>query len=464
MSESASRTVPEPGVFTPPFPAELSPPAAFLRMVKRGDGDLLSLMPGKIYRMKSGFLGLSRRSTVLFNDPRTVREILNDPDGIFPKSDLMVNALEPLIGQSIFTTDGQRWRRQRAMIDPAFSHMRLNLAFEAMQPAVADFLSVLSARADKGEILSLDMAMGQVTADVICRTVFSISLDTGIARDVFDDFAVFEQDVAQTRFLRLVCDPAWKKVPQPERVLAACRRIRAHLGTLIDTHLDAAPGSYDDIASAVIAATDSDSGEPFTREELIDQLGVFFLAGHKTTASALTWVMFVLGTRPELMARLREEVDAAGDIGLATLKRMPFTRAVFKEALRLYPPITFMPRVAMRDATIGGQKVRRGAIVMISPWSLHRHYDLWRGPHGFDPERFMPEREHEIVPGSFIPFGAGPHICIGAGFAQLESAFIIAELVRRFDIDIEHAEAVRPVARLTTRPATEIRMRVRHRA
>lgn len=449
--------------FTPPYPAELPAALAFFRMIARGDGDLLSLMPAKIYRMKSGTLGLSRRSTVLFNDPADLRDILEDRDGVFPKSDLMVNALEPLIGQSVFTTDGETWRRQRAMIDPAFSHMRLSVAFAAMQAAVSDYLPVLAARADAGEAFSLDEAMSHLTADIICRTVFSVSLESGIAKDVFEDFAVFEKDVAQVKFLRLVFDPAWKKVPQKPHVLAACERIRRHIGTLTDTHLGAAPGTYDDIASAVIASRDADTGAPFTRDELIDQLGVFFLAGHKTTASALTWLFFILASAPDLLLRLRTELDAAGEIGPDALKRLPFARALFRETLRLYPPITFMPRVALRDAVIGGRKVRRGAIVMVSPWTIHRHHDHWREPHRFDPDRFMPGRENELVPGAFIPFGGGPHICIGAGFAQMESALIIAALARAFDFEVEGAGKVRPVAHLTTSPAREIRVRVRHR-
>jgi len=449
--------------FTPPFPAELPASLAFIRMLARGDGDLLSLMPARIYRMKSGTLGLSRRSTVLFNDPADVREILEDREGVFPKSDLMVNALEPLIGQSVFTTDGEKWRRQRAMIDPAFSHMRLSVAFAAMQSAVDDYIVTLRARADAGEAFSLDEAMSHLTADIICRTVFSVSLESGIAQDVFEDFAVFERDVAQVKFLRLVFDPAWKKVPQPDHVLAACARIRRHLGSLIDTHLHAAPGTYDDIASAVIASRDSETGAAFTRDELIDQLGVFFLAGHKTTASALTWLFFILATRPALLSRLRDELDGAGEIGTNALKALPFARALFRETLRLYPPITFMPRVALRDAVIGGRKVRRGAIVMISPWTLHRHYRLWREPHHFDPDRFMPGREGELVPGALIPFGAGPHICIGAGFAQMESALIIAALGRSFDFEVAGADEVRPVAHLTTSPARQITVRVRHR-
>ncbi|MEO1309384.1 MAG: cytochrome P450 [Pseudomonadota bacterium] len=451
--------------FSPPRPAELPPIAALARTVWRGDGDLLSLMPGAAYRMKHGQLGYSRRSIVLFNDPVLVREILNDPGEAFPKSDLMVNALEALIGDSIFVSDGPKWRRQRAMIDPAFSRMRLALAFSSMQAAVDAYERVLAERAASGEAFSLDLAMSELTADIICRTVFSVSLDTGVARDVFDDFTLFERDVAQVKIWRLIVDPAWTKAPQSEQVLTACARIRRHLGTLIDTHTGDGADAYDDIASAVIAARDAETGDPFTRDELIDQLGVFFLAGHETTASALTWALYVLATRPEFLARLREEVDGLAEDGASmdAVKSLNFVRAFFKETLRLYPPLTFMPRVANRAVTIGDRRLKKGALVMISPWTIGRHKDLWDDPDRFDPDRFSPEREKEIVPGSYIPFGHGPHTCVGAGFAALESALILARLASRFDFEIEAPEAVRPAARLTTRPARQIIAHVRER-
>ena len=130
--------------------------------------------------------------------------------------------------------------------------------------------------------------MSHLTADIICRTVFSTALQTGVAVDVFEDFTLFERSAVQVDVLRLIFKPAWSDFPQPPEVLAACERIRRHLGTLVDSHLDN-PKAFDDIASSVIAARDQETGEPFSREELIDQLGVFFLAGHETTASALTW-------------------------------------------------------------------------------------------------------------------------------------------------------------------------------
>jgi cytochrome P450 len=303
------------------------------------------------------------------------------------------------------------------------------------------------------------MAMSNLTADIICRTVFSTSLKSQTARDVFDAFTVFERSVEQVKLWRLIVDPAWTKPPQQPHVLEACRRIRQHLGDLVDTHVQDHGGTYDDIAAAVVAAEDGPGGRTFSREDLIDQLGVLFLAGHETTASALTWAFYILSMQPEIVARIRAEVASiAGDgpIEFDHIKHLSYTRNVFRETLRLYPPITFLPRVAAERTHIGDTKIRRGALIMIAPWALHRHESYWRQPNVFDPDRFSPARENEMTPGAYIPFGYGPRVCVGAGFAAMEAALILARLTRRFDFHMNDAAHVRPVARLTTRPAEEI--------
>ncbi|WP_208976970.1 cytochrome P450 [Stappia sp. ES.058] len=454
-------------MYAPPRTRSLPSLLALLRCVWRGDGDLLGLLPAAAYRMSIGPLGYSRRSTVIVNDPDLVLHVLKDPDQIFPKSDLMVGALEPLVGDSIFVSAGARWRRQREMIDPAFSHIRLNRAFTAMQAAVDAHETRLDGAAAERTPVSLDLAMSHLTADIITRTVFSTPLQSRIAHDVFADFAAFERHVAHVKLSRLIFDPAFHPVAQPPEVLAACARIRRHLGEMIDTHL-ADGGAYNDIASAVIGARDTQEGNGarFTREELIDQLGVFFLAGHETTASVLTWLFFILSIRPDIAARVRAEVQAvAGDgpVEIEHTKRLAYTRQLFRETLRLYPPITFLPRVAMADTSLGGRRIKRGALIMIAPWVIHRHHAHWDNPDVFDPDRFAPEREAEIRYGTYLPFGLGPRICIGAAFAQTESALILARLLRRFDFEALAPETVRPAARLTTRPADQVMMRITRR-
>ena len=444
--------------YTPPWPALPS----LVRAMLRGDGDLLSLLPAEAYRMKIGPLGYSRRSIVVVNEPAMVREVLSDPAGIFPKSDLMVHALEPLIGDSIFVSSGATWKRQREMIDPALSMMRVNRAFPAMQAGSEQAEAEYDARAQDGQAFSLDLAMSHLTADIICRTVFTTTLQTRTAHDVFDAFTDFERSVAQVEIRRLIWDKAWTKAPQKAPVLDACRIIRARIGELLDTHL-AAGASFDDIAQQVIEARDGVGGKAFTREELIDQLGVLFLAGHETSASALTWVFAILATQPALVARLRaevEEVTGGGPIEFHHIKRLTLTRNIFRETLRLYPPITFLPRIANEATSLDGYRLKKGALVMVAPWVLHRHRRYWKEPNRFDPDRFLPEREAEITSGAYIPFGIGPRICAGAAFATIEATLLIARLFRRYDWRLVAPERIRPAARLTTRPVEQVMCRV----
>lgn len=450
-------------MYTPPRPKSLPAIAALVRTALQGDGDLLSLLPAYAYRTPIRFIGYSRRQILIVNDPALVRQVMVEEADRFPKSDLMVGALEPLVGNSLFVSAGDVWRRQRRMIDPAFSQLRVSRAYGAMLAAVDAYEAHLAELAARGEPFSLDLAMSHLTADIICRTVFSTSLESATAREVFEDFMYFERTVAHVEIKRLIFDKAWAPTPHSPDVLAACQRIRTHIGRLLEPHLGPDGQDLNDIATAVANAEDPEEGGRFTREELIDQLGVFFLAGHETTASALTWAFFILAEQDEVAARLRAEVEAAagdGPLDFETVKRLAFVRNVFKETLRLYPPITFMPRVALEPSHIGRFRIRRGAMVMIAPWAIHRHQDYWPEPDRFDPDRFTPEREKDIVPGTYLPFGLGPRICIGAGFAGIESALILARLGRRFDFKLEAPEAVRPVARLTTRPKDQIICRV----
>ena len=439
--------------------------ASLLRAVASGDGNLLNLLPGSAYRTDMGPLGWSRRSTYVVNRPDLVRDVLLDPEGIFPKSDLMVNALEPLIGNSIFVSSGETWQRQRTMVDPALSMMRINRAFPAMEAGVDQTIATLTDKAKSGEAFSLDLLMSHLTADIICRTVFTTPLDQGVTHDVFEAFSRFERSVAQTEIWRLVIEKAFTKPKQKSHVLDACRVIRKHLATLVDSHLGENGKNFDDIATSLADARD-EFGKAFTREELIDQLGVLFLAGHETSASALTWVFYILASVPDAVARIREEVAAIcgdGPINFEHTKKLVFTRNVFRETIRLYPPITFLPRVAMRDTKLGKKKIRRGALVIIAPWVLHRHQAYWKDPDLFDPDRFLPQREKDIVANSYIPFGIGPRICSGAAFASIEAVLIIACLIRDFDFNVIDGDKVWPAARLTTRPTRQIMAHVTRR-
>ncbi len=248
-------------LYRPPAPEPTSPVRALVKVALRFENDLLSLLPAGAYRARVAPLGYSRRSILIVNDPAELGPILANAGGLYPKNDLMVGALEDLVGHSLFVSDGESWRRQRRMIEPAFSHMRIDASFGAMAAAVEACETRLDAAAASREPVSLDATMGQLTADIICRTIFSRSLDDGIAREVFVDFATFEHCVANVRLARLLLGRPFAKVPQPGAVLAACRRIRGHIGRMLDERI-AAGAERDDIAAAVIAAKDPETAKP----------------------------------------------------------------------------------------------------------------------------------------------------------------------------------------------------------
>ncbi len=454
-------------LYRPPAPVPTTPVRALLRgMMSRGR-DLLSLMPEEAYRSRVSVIGRTRRKIVLVNDPALVRALLTEQAEAYPKNDLMVGALAPLVGDGVFVSEGDKWRRHRRMIEPAFSHMHVGRAFQSMEASVDDYQTRLDELAESGDVFSLEQAMSHLTADVISRTVFSQSLRSRAAREIFEAFARFQDSVANVQIFRLWLGRPWAEVRQPPAAVAAAQQIRRYVDALIEARLAGGGGPGHDIADAVIAARDPESGRPFSREELIDQIGVFFLAGHETTAGALAWAFFILSQCPTVVARMRAEVESvAGQepIGFERAKKLVLVRSVFRETLRLYPPLAFIPRVALEAGRIGEVSVPRGAMVMISPWIMHRHRDLWRNPDRFDPDRFLPEREAELTPNAYLPFGLGHRVCVGSAFATLEAILIVARLVRRYEIETVNLEQVRPVTRLTTRTAEGIRVRLRRRS
>jgi cytochrome P450 len=282
---------------------------------------------------------------------------------------------------------------------------------------------------------------------------------------VFVNFAEWQRRVAQVDVKTLIWDKAFTDVPQPRNVLEACAHIRDHIGSLVDERLAPDAPVHDDLAGAAIAARDAE-GRGFTREELVDEIGTFFLAGHETTASALTWIVFLLSQLPDVAGRLQREVDdvvGAGEVRLEHLRDLPLARMVFRETLRLYPPLTFIPRVAAEPTVIAGRRVKRGTMIMLSPWTMHRHEQLWSHADRFDLERFSPARAKGHAAGAYLPFGSGPRVCVGAAFAQTEALLILARLVQRWELEVRAPERVEPCSRLTTRPLNEIMVRVRRR-
>lgn len=464
-TDTASAETAAPG-FTPPAPRPLSPRAALARAVVQGRRDLLNLLPRAAYHDRVAPLGVTRRGIVLVNDPDLIRSVMADHVWEFPKNDLFVGALAPLVGNGVFISHGETWRRQRRMIEPGFSHMQVGRAFGPMTQAVAAFEQRWDGLAVHGSVVDIDSEFSHLTADVICRALFSTTLDGGAARGIFDDFAVFQDSVANVRLSRLLWGRPFAPITQPTGAEAACTRIRAHVEAMLAAHqMEAKRGSPPtDLVGDLIAARDPETGARFSGTDLVDQIAVFFLAGHETTASTVAWALFLMSQHPPTLARVRAEIrETLGDapITMEGTKRLSFLRAVIRETLRLYPPGPFLPRVATGSTRIGGMGLRRGTMVMVSPWLIHRHRALWRDPDRFDPDRFLADPAGGGgEPGSYLPFGLGPRTCVGAAFATVEASLILASVLRRYEVRPVAPETVRPVAKLTIRPAQAITARV----
>lgn len=427
--------------------------------------DLLEFLTVDCYRRDVVPIPVGRRRVFIVNDPQAIKRILVHDRERYPKSDLMVGALRPLVGDGILVAEGERWQHDRVMLEPAFAHMRLQQMFPDMRAAVDAHLARLG-RLPNDSVIDLEAELSHVTSDVIFRALFSEPIDGADAREVFGAFARFEHALPQFDLRVVLNSRPDATEPLPRAVLEEAAVIRQLIGRLVDRRAKAlARGErFVDFAQAALEARDS-GGRGFDREQLIDQLTVLFLAGHETTASALTWTLFLLSRQPWHLARLREEIAAAlGDrpFGFGDAKALPFTRNVFREALRLYPPVAFLTRQATSTDRLGPHRVPAGSFVVVSPWLVHRHERYWSSPDRFDPDRFE-ARDAQAVSGAYLPFGLGPRVCTGATIAQLEAILILVEYLRRFDFEPIEPDAVMPASRVTIRPRNGIACRLRRR-
>ncbi|MFN4193007.1 MAG: cytochrome P450 [Tabrizicola sp.] len=442
----------------PPKPVPRADRVSLFGHLRAFRRDILSAQPARLYRAWMAEFRTPFFESYLCNDPDLVRRVLDERPQDFPKSDRVTEGLRPLLGRSVFVTNGEEWLRQRRIIDPAFEGGRLREAF----PAILAAAEAAVARMGEGEV-EVELAASHAAADVIFRTLFSLPIEDRVAQAVFHEFRAYQRSAPILNlgaFLRL---PPW--VPRLHRG-ATRRSARAIRGLIAELTAEraaaiAAGTAPEDLATKIMTTPDPVTGERFGTAEMVDQVAIFFLAGHETSASALGWALYLLATHPEVQERVAAE---AGTLRpeFGTLGTLRLTRDVFREALRLYPPVPMLVRETLRPEAFRGRKVRRGAQVVISPWHLHRHERLWEKPDAFDPDRWVGEAR-EAARDGYLPFSRGPRVCPGAGFAMLEGTLILAHLVRGFRFQALPDRVPVPVAHLTVRARDGIWLRVSRR-
>lgn len=465
--------------FCPHYPPPAANRPSAWRMYFSKRRSWLDGLYDRSYRMKMGEVHLPGVDLYMVNEPTLVRQVMVEGAARFPKHEALGDALRPLLGDSIFTTNGAVWQRQRDLMNPSFEAARVKLVYGRMLDAALAMVQRLR-QVPPGAEHDMEVEMTHVAADIILRTILSRPLESGEARQVFEAFERYQALAPRLmmpaffglRWLR----PWW----QARRSRQAASEIRALLVGLIqprfDRHQQAlaageVPPPGDDILATLLQVRDAQTGQGFSFDELVDQVAMLFLAGHETSASALSWALHLLAHAPDVQQRLHEEAkeglgeqwhrsgDASG------IKDLSLARNVFRESLRLFPPVGFFARQSAQACTLRDKQLPRGASVVIAPWLIQRHRELWARPDEFDPDRYETDipgetPARESLRRAYLPFGMGPRVCIGAAFAQQEATLILAVLAREFRLEPVPGHVPEPVGRLTIRSDNGIRLKL----
>ncbi|HUI16958.1 MAG TPA: cytochrome P450 [Alphaproteobacteria bacterium] len=399
------------------------------------------------------------RRVLVVNAPQAVKHVLLDRADNYVKSFIARQLLKPL-GRGLLTSEGDTWRRQRRTMAPAFHPRRLEGFAPAMVESTLDMLQTWRS-ADDGAARDIAEEMPRLTLDIITRTMFSSDIRARVD-EVRNAVRDYQRVGGRPAFFDLLGLPRWLPRPQARRIAGATAALDGIIYAILEERRrERAP--RDDLLGLLLAARDEETGAGMDDRELRDQIATIFTAGHETTANALAWTWYLVALHPaveeKLQAELREvlggRAPAYGD-----LPRLGYTRMVIEEALRLYPPAHTMSREALADDEIAGHPVPKGSTVLISPWLIHRHEKLWERPLVFDPERMAPARLARQSRYAYIPFGGGPRICIGAGFALQEATLIVAAIAQEFRLTLLPGQQVEPLGLITLRPKGGLPMRL----
>jgi unspecific monooxygenase len=432
----------------PPRPTAALSVGGFLRAIRT---NALTIWNDDAYEQDVQRQSLLGRKRLLLNHPDAIHHVLVDNAGNYRRSRVGVRLLRPIAGDGLLLSEGEDWRRQRRTIAPALAPRVMPML--ARHIAAATEAAMARLREAAGAPIDMLAAMQNLTLDIAGQSMFSLEMAQygGAMRAAMERYALHH---SQAHLLDLLLPAA---IPSPRDF--GRRRFKrdwmALMARIMDARLAAPPADTPrDLFDLLIAARDPEGGAAFTRDQLRDQLATLLLAGHQTTAVTLFWALTLLAQAPGEQARVAAEAASrsfAVDDATSTLADLPQTRAVVNETLRLYPAAFAIAREAAAADNAAGIDIPAGAMVMIAPWVLHRHRRRWRDPDAFDPSRFLPGAPPPVR-FSYLPFGTGPRVCVGAQFALAEATLVLGALMRNFQVELIEARPVLPVGIVTTQP------------
>jgi cytochrome P450 len=441
-------------------PSQIIPPErppTRLSLVVRTVSNPLTVFPQAVY--DQDLVRLPGKLPIIWvTQPNFIKSVLLDQRDKFGKV-VQIRILGPLLGKGILTSEGADWKWQRQTSAPMFRHHELATFVPAFVRATQDLLAKWRQSAT-GSVHEIERDMTKVTFDVISATLLP-SADATVGAAIEASAGHFQKAGGWTLLYAIMNAPKW--LPRPRRRMQrhAIQLLRSSVAAMLRERR-ATP--RDDLMHRLMTARDPETGAPMTEEQLIDNLLTFYLAGHDTTAKALTWTLYLLARSPEWTAVLKDEiarVTGGGAVVAEHIDKLVLTQQVVKESMRLYPPVPVMSRQAVADTTLGEHAIKSGTSIVIPIYALHRHRARWTDPEMFDPTRFAPEQEAKISRYQYMPFGAGPRICIGMAFAMIEATAMLATMLQsaRFGLVPDRDPPV-PMARVTLVPKGGMPLRV----
>ncbi len=391
--------------------------------------------------------------------PDMAQQILVEQQEKFRKPELLRHAFGPFAGEGLLTSEGAVWRQQRRLMQPAFHHRQLAAYGSVM---VTQTLGVMDSFAE-GQVREISSEMAELTLNIVAKCLFGVELPNEL-REIRGAMVAMLA-AASRRVNSILRMPSWVPTAGNIRERRALTKMDGILQVLFDSRRNS-PKERDDLLSVLLAATAEVSGGGMSDKQLRDEMLTLFLAGHETTANALTWTWFLLSRHPEVETKLWEELDRVLE-GRAPepvdLAKLPYTEMVIRESLRLYPPAPAVAREPVGDVTIAGYRIRKGSLLSVNTYALQRDARFYIDPERYDPERFSPGWEERIPRYAYLPLGAGPRVCIGNAFAMMEARLILATVAQHYKLSLEPNQKVVPVQVITVKPKGPVWMKMHRR-
>lgn len=401
---------------------------------------------------------MANRRGILLSHPDDIERVLVTENRRFGKN-FALRLMRPLLGNGLILAEGDAWLRQRRLIQPAFSKQQIESYAPAMVSATCTFISDWQT----GDVRNIHSEMMQLTMDIAGRTLLGVDA-TGQFGGVRESLEGVMEDFL-ARFRRAIPIPFWLPTPGNLRLKRHIARLHGILQKLIEQRRASSTPSGD-FLSLLIRARDEGDGSGLSDKQLRDEVMTMFLAGHDTTANALSWTWWLLGQNPEVQQRLRDEVDAAlsgREATAADVPKLPLCENILRESMRLYPPAYVVGRRAIEDCTIGEYFIHKGTNVLMSSWVVHRDPRWYDRPDEFLPDRWADGLLSRIPKYAYFPFGGGPRACIGNNFAMQEGVLVIATMAQQLELSTVTLPPIKLLPAITLKPGQPLEMKVHRR-